>query len=73
MYLLVLLFPLLNFLLVISFGRFIGNNGSKYLIILNMFFNFLISYFIFFEVILKGSICFFKIFSWFNIGAFSIH
>ena len=37
-----------------------------------MFLTLILSYFIFFEVVLGGSICFFKLFSWFNIGLFNV-
>jgi len=37
-----------------------------------MFLNLLLSFFIFYEVVLNGSICFFKLFSWFNIGIFVV-
>lgn len=72
MYLLVVYFPLINFILISFFGRFIGTKGSNILSIINMFFTFLISYFIFFEVVLKGSVCFFKLFSWINIGLLNV-
>ena len=72
MYLTVIFLPLINFLIVILFGRFLGNKGSQILILLNMFLTFLLSYFIFYEVNLKGSICFLRLFSWFNIGLFNL-
>ena len=72
MYLTVILLPLINFLIVILFGRFLGNKGSQILILINMFWTFLLSYFIFYEVNLKGSVCFLKAFSWFNIGLFNL-
>nr|QFQ52391.1 NADH dehydrogenase subunit 5 [Paramoeba aparasomata] len=73
MYLTVILLPLLNFLIVILFGRFLGNKGSQIFIVINMFINFLLSYFIFYEVSLKGSVCFLKLFSWFNVGLFTLN
>lgn len=72
MYLLVIYFPLINFLLISFFGRFIGTKGSNFLSIINMFFTLILSYFIFFEVVLKGSVCFFKLFSWFNISLLNV-
>jgi len=72
MYLTVILLPLINFLIVILFGRFLGNKGSQIIILINMFWTFLLSYFIFYEVNLKGSVCFLKVFSWFNIGLFNL-
>ena len=72
MYILVVYFPLINFLLISLFGRFFGTKGSNILSVINMFFTLIFSYYIFFEVVLKGSICFFKLFSWFNLGLFNV-
>jgi NADH-ubiquinone oxidoreductase chain 5 len=72
MYLLILYFPLVSFLIIGLFGRFLGTNGCNIVATLNMFLNFLLSFFIFYEVVLGGSICFFKLFSWFNVGNFSV-
>jgi NADH:ubiquinone oxidoreductase subunit 5 (subunit L)/multisubunit Na+/H+ antiporter MnhA subunit len=63
MYLLILYFPLISFLIIGFFGRFLGAHGCNILATLNMFFNFLLSFFIFYEIVLGGSTCFFKIFS----------
>lgn len=63
MYLLILYFPLISFLIIGLCGRFLGTNGCNILATLNMFFNLLLSFFIFYEVVLGGSICFFKLFS----------
>ena len=72
MYLTVLFLPLISFLIVILFGRFLGNKGSQIVIISHIFITFLLSYFIFYEVNIKGSICFLSLFSWFNIGLFNL-
>ena len=72
MYLLVLYFPLINFLLISFFGRFIGTKGSNIISIINMFLTLILSYFIFIEVVLQGSICFFKLFSWLNISLLNV-
>ena len=72
MYLLIIYFPLINFVLISFFGRFIGTKGSNFLSILNMFLTLMLSYFIFFEVVLKGSVCFFKLFSWINLGLLNV-
>ena len=72
MYLLVIYFPLINFLLISFFGRYIGTKGSNILSIVNMLLTLILSYCIFFEVMLKGSICFFKLFSWFNISLLNV-
>lgn len=63
MYLTIILLPLINFVMITLFGRFLGNKGSRVIILINMFFNFILSYFIFYEVCLKGSVCFLKLFS----------
>lgn len=72
MYLLVLYFPLINFLLISLFGRFFGTKGVNLLSLINMFLTLIISYLIFFEVVVRGSLCFFKLFSWFNLGLLNI-
>lgn len=63
MYLLILYFPFISFLIIGLFGRFLGTKGCNFIATFNMFFNFLLSFFIFYEVVLKGSVCFFKLFS----------
>lgn len=72
MYLLILYLPFISFLLISMFGYLIGNRGSFFIANLNMLIVSIISYFIFFETVLKGSVCFFSLFSWFNIGLLSI-
>lgn len=72
MYLLILYFPLMSFLIIGFFGRFLGTIGCNIVATLNMFFNLMLSFFIFYEVVLGGSVCFFKLFSWFNVGNFSV-
>ena len=72
MYLLILYFPLVSFLIIGLFGRFLGTFGCNIVATINMFFNFLLSFFIFYEVVLGGSVCFFKLFSWFNVGNFYV-
>ena len=72
MYLLILYFPLISFLVIGFFGRFLGTKGSNIFATMNMFFNLLLSFFIFYEIVLGGSVCFFKLFSWFNIGNFTV-
>jgi len=63
MYLLIIIIPFLNFAIVGGFGRFLGNKGTYIITIFNMLLTLILSYMIFFEVMLYGSICFFKILS----------
>lgn len=72
MYLLILYFPLIGSILSGFFGRFIGNKGSQFITTLFIFFNVLISIFIFKSVIFDSSVCIFKLFYWFNVGFFNI-
>lgn len=62
MYLLILYFPLIGSILSGFFGRFIGNKGSQFITTLFIFFNVLISIFIFKSVIFDSSVCIFKLF-----------
>ena len=73
MYLLLLYLPLYNFLIISLLGRFFGTRGTNIIVIFNMFLSTIISYFIFYEVVLNGSVCVFKIFSWLNIGLFNVY
>ena len=72
MYLLVLYLPLISFLIISFFGRLLGNKGSFIIANFNMLLTVLLSYYIFYETVLKGSVCFLKLFSWFNIGLFNV-
>jgi NADH-ubiquinone oxidoreductase chain 5 len=72
MFLLVLYFPLINFLILGCFGRFLGTKGSNLFVIIHMFLNLIFSYVIFYIVIFNSQICLFKLFSWFNISLFFI-
>lgn len=72
MYLLILYFPLVSFLVLGLFGNFIGKKGANILSTFLIFLNVLISYFIFYEVVLQGSICFIKLFTWIDLGLFNV-
>lgn len=63
MYLLLLYFPLMSFLIIGLFGRYLGSHGSRFISVLNMGFTLIISYFIFYETVLKGSIVTLHLFS----------
>jgi NADH:ubiquinone oxidoreductase subunit 5 (subunit L)/multisubunit Na+/H+ antiporter MnhA subunit len=61
MYLLVALLPLLNSILLGLFGFKIKLQNIKFLAILNMTLTLLISYFIFYEVVLCECACYLKL------------
>jgi NADH-ubiquinone oxidoreductase chain 5 len=62
MYLLVVFLPLLGSIIAGLFGRFIGKQGSIIITTLSVFLSALISFFIFYEVLLCHSICTIKLF-----------
>ena len=64
MYLNVLFFPFLSFLLVGLFGRFFGRFVSKYLAVSCIFFTFIFSLFIFYEIGLCHSIVVVELYNW---------
>lgn len=72
MYLLVLFFPFIGALITGLLGRYIGRSGSLIITTSCLFFSFIISLFIFFEVGLSNSICLIKLTSWFNIGILNV-
>lgn len=57
MYLLLIFLPLLSFLILISFGRFVGRQGAILISLVNIFTSFFISCFVFYEVTLLGASC----------------
>jgi NADH-ubiquinone oxidoreductase chain 5 len=61
MYLLVLFFPFIGALITGLLGRYIGRSGSLIITTSCLFFSFIISLFIFFEVGLSNSICLIKL------------
>jgi hypothetical protein len=61
MYLLVLFFPFLNILFTCIFGRFLGKRYLTLFIVFNMFCNFLLSLFFFYEVGINKYVCFIDI------------
>jgi NADH-ubiquinone oxidoreductase chain 5 len=72
MYLLLILLPLLNTIVLGLFGKFLGKFGSNLFAIVNMFISLILALFIFYEIVICGSLCFFKIFSWLNLGVLNI-
>jgi len=72
MYIVAIISPLLNFLLLSLCGRFFGRNGIFLLTLSLMCLCFFSSLFIFFEVSLNNSNCFIDIIDWLNIGFLNI-
>ena len=70
MYLLVIILPLLNSLILGFLGRFIGIKGLNYFSIFFSFITALISYFIFYDIVLKNSICLILGYNWITSGFF---
>ena len=66
MYLLIIINPLINSLLSLVFGRYIGSKGALFLTVFGMLINFLLSILLFFEVALSSCPVYIKTFSWLN-------
>jgi NADH-ubiquinone oxidoreductase chain 5 len=73
MYLLVIILPLLNSLILGFLGRFIGIKGLNYFSIFFSFITALISYFIFYDIVLKNSICLILGYNWITSGFFFVN
>ncbi len=73
MYLLILYIPLLSSVLSIFGGRFLGKNGVSLLIIFCMFVMLILSFFIFFEVVLSNHICIIKLCKWIDVGNLNVY
>jgi len=57
MYLLIVFLPILGFFTLLSFGRFFGKYFSSIVAVSTMGFSFLLSLFLYYEVVLSGSFC----------------
>jgi NADH-ubiquinone oxidoreductase chain 5 len=66
MYLCVIAFPLLNYLIINLFGRFLGTYICAILSAVSVFLTFLFALFIFYEVAICNSICEVHLASWFS-------
>ena len=66
MYLLILFAPLFGSFLTGFFGKFLGRNGSNFIIIFYITLSSFLSFFIFYEVFLSHSICIINLNSWFE-------
>jgi NADH-ubiquinone oxidoreductase chain 5 len=71
MYFLLVVLPLFGSLFSLIFGRYIGRQGSSILTTFLVFFSFLLSLFIFYEVCFLGSPCFFNVFIWMDSDMFT--
>jgi NADH:ubiquinone oxidoreductase subunit 5 (subunit L)/multisubunit Na+/H+ antiporter MnhA subunit len=72
MYLLLVYFPLLSFLLISLFGRYIGREGSAFVASLIMFLTLAISWFSFFEIVFSKTIIRIKLFTWVNLEMLNV-
>ena len=63
MYLLLLFFPFLSAFVIGLFGSFLGNALNKFIACFNMFLTTIVAFFIYYEVLLSGCICTFKLFT----------
>ena len=72
MYLLILVIPVVNFLLLSFSGRLLG---SKFVILLifNLFFLLSIAFHLFYEVVLLDVKCFILVGNWVTVGSVSIN
>jgi NADH-ubiquinone oxidoreductase chain 5 len=73
MYLLILYFPLIGCLWSGFFGHFLGKNGASLITLFCMFLSVLISFFIFYEIVLCNNICIIKLYKWIDIGVLNIY
>jgi len=72
MYLLVLFFPLISFLTLSCFGRFIGKDGIITIALMCMFLAVTCSMFCFIEVGFFGYFCIIPLLSWFNLNILNL-
>lgn len=73
MYLLILYFPLIGSLWSGFFGHFLGKNGAALITLFCMFLSVLVSFFIFYEIILCNDICIIKLYKWIDVGVLNIY
>ena len=64
MCLLLVFLPFFGFFFAAIFGRNLGHNGSSLITILCLFFSFLISIFLFYEVAITGCNVYIRLFTW---------
>ena len=73
MYLLIIFLPLLGFLLSILFTNFISKKGSVFITTFFMGITALLSFFIFYEIVLCHSICTIKLIPWIESNVFLVY
>lgn len=64
MYLLLILIPFFNFIIIGFFGRFLGKKGVILITLFLFFFSWLLSFILFFEVCLAHNTCHLKLWEW---------
>ena len=64
MYLIIIFLPLLGSSIVALFGRFLGKQGACLITTLSIFTSTILSFFIFYEVVISHSICSFRVSTW---------
>lgn len=72
MYLLPLLFPLLNLFISCVFGKFLGKR-VLFVLVINMVFSAIFSFWIFYEVGLNKSVCYIDMGPWFHLGLLKLN
>ncbi len=72
MYLLFIFLPFFSFFIAFCLSPFIGKKGTNYLTTLLIGFTALLSLFIFYEIVLFDSNCYFILFTWFQSGLLNI-
>lgn len=72
MYLLPLLFPLLNLFISCILGKFLGKR-VLFVLVINMLFSAIFSFWIFYEVGINKSVCYIDLGPWFHIGLLKLN
>lgn len=73
MYLLILYIPLISSILSIFFGKYLGKNGTSLLVIFCMFVTLILSFFVFFEVVLSHNVCSIQLGKWIDVGILNLY
>ena len=72
MYLLIVFLPLVSFILVSLFGKFLGRWGVNIIIIIFITISAILSFFIFYEVVLSQNICILQLTTWMESNLFIV-
>jgi proton-translocating NADH-quinone oxidoreductase chain L len=73
MFLLILLLPLLNFILIGIFGRFLGQKGTMRLTLLNILVSFFVAIFFIYSLIVYGTVYYINLGTWICLEDFIIN